>query len=103
MINLSMKHLKWLRPSQTDETPRFITSHPAVIAFKNELKKRREWATEYVVSTDCLSLPFAVQTQIEEKSNLFFVSSIAKVVYVELKAMNDSYTTVNDADKFEQL
>lgn len=77
--------------------------HPSVLRPEDALKKRRERASDDVVSTARILLPFQVQTHIEGKSNLFFKDSSTKVVYVELKAMAESYFVTNDNQEFEEF
>lgn len=49
MIDLWMPHQKWLRPSETEETPSFTMYHPALLELYSALKKRRERASNDVV------------------------------------------------------
>ena len=46
-------------------------------------------------------LPLSVQEQDYEKSNLGWLESSARVVYVELKGMEDAYGVINDESEFE--
>ena len=77
--------------------------HPAVLALEDALKSKRDRASDDVVSKTRIPLPFAVQTHIEGKSNLFFKSSGAKIVYIELKAMAESYALIADNAEFEEF
>ena len=76
----------------------FTMFHPAVLSLEDALKEKRERASDSVVSTARIPLPFPLQTHIEGKTNLFFKQSGTKLVYVELKATAESYSHVSVGD-----
>lgn len=105
LVNLRELHQKWLRPldASSSLSEPFTMFHPKVLALEDALKKKREHANDIVSSTARIPLPFAVQTHIEAKSNLFFKSTGTKILYVELKAMAESYGVTYDKDDFEEF
>lgn len=102
LVDLELLHKKWLSEGAAAQSP-FTMFHPAVLALEDALKSRRERASDMVVSTARIPLPFVVQTHIEGKSNLFFKESATKIVYVELKAKTESYAVANHEDDFEEF
>jgi len=101
LVNLKLLHQKWLRPVEKDSDPLFTMFHPKVLALEDALKKKRLRATDDVISTAKIPLPFPVQTHIESKTNLGFKESGTKLVYIELKAMAETYAVANDNQEFE--
>lgn len=50
-----------------------------------------------IIHPNCrITLPFSVQTHIEQKFNLGWEESSALTVYVEFKAVVEDYAVVND-------
>ena len=103
MLDLELLHQKWLTKPNNDQSLPFTMYHPAALSLEDALKKKRARANDSVGSTTHIQLPFAVQTQILEKSNLYFKDSTTKVVYVEFKAIEEAYAIVNDNDDFEEF
>ena len=89
--------------SKENRTRTFTMYHPAVLGLEDSLKRKRPRANSNVISTAHIPLPFPVHTQIDEKSNLHFKASGAKIVYVELKGIAESYAIVNDEEEFEEF
>ncbi len=102
-INLEVLHQKSLQLSQEDSTRTFTMYHPAVLSLEDALNRKRPRANANVISTGNIPLSFPVQMQIDQKSNLHFKASAAKIVYIELKGISESYATVNDGDEFEEF
>ena len=103
IVSLELLHQKWLRNSGGTQKVQFTMFHPAVLSLEDALKARRERANDFVVSTARIPLPFPVQTHIEGQSNLFFKETSTKIVYVELKAMVESYAVSNNQVEFEEF
>ena len=103
MLDLELLHQKWLTKLNDDQSLPFTMYYPAVLSLEDALKEKRERANDSVGSTAHIQLPFGVQTQILEKSNLYFKNSTTKVVYVELKAIEETYSISNDNDDFEEV
>jgi len=102
LVDLNLLHQKWLRPVEKDDNTLFTMFHPKVLALEDALKKKRMRATDDVISTAKIILPFPVQTHVESKTNLGFKESGTKLVYIELKAMAENYAVANDNDEFEE-
>jgi len=103
LVDLHLLHQKWLREASKDEDCPFTMFHPKVLSLEDALKKKRKRAADSVISTARILLPFAVQTHIESKTNLGFKDSGTKLVYVDLKAMAETYAVVNDNEEFEEF
>ena len=103
MINLEVLHQKWLQLSQEDSTRTFSMYHPTVLGLEDDLKRRTARENSKVISIVYIPLPFPVQTQTDEKSDLHFKASGAKIAYVELKGLAESYAIVNDEEEFEEI
>jgi len=103
LIDLNLLHQKWLREAKKDEDCPFTMFHPKVLSLEDALKKKRKRAADSVTSTARILLPFAVQTHIESKTNLAFKDSGTKLVYVDLKAMAETYAVVKDNDEFQEF
>ena len=66
LVNLELLHMKWLRSNEIS------MSHRKIEAFEHALKRKCAKVTDYVMSTTKIPLPLAVQTHIEQKSNIAF-------------------------------
>ena len=90
LIDLEISHQKRVRQNEDGSTPTLTMYYPGILALEDSLKKKRLRANDNFLSTARIELPFAVQTQIEFKTNLLFKLTATKVVYVELKAMTNT-------------
>ncbi len=102
-VDLEALHQKWVRPSDSESSPKFTMYHPAVLALENALKSKRDRASDNVSSFARIDLPVPVQTQIESETNLLFKASGTKLVHVELKVLTETYAIVKDEDEFEEF
>ena len=103
LVDLSLLHTKRLQSKGTHREVEFTMFHRSVLVLENALKEKRERASDGVFYTTRIPLPFAVQTHIEGKSNLLFKESGAKIVYIQLKAMVESYAVTADNTEFEEF
>ena len=71
LVDLEALHQKWVRPFDSESSPKFAMYHPAVLALENALKSKRDRANDNVSSIDRIDLLFPVQTQIESKTIFF--------------------------------
>ena len=101
MINLEILHQKLHRRSGEDGTCTSTIYHPVVLDLEDALKIKRPQANSNVISTARITLPFAVQALIDQKSNSFFKSTAGKVVCIKVREIAESYAIVNDDEEFE--
>lgn len=88
-------HKKWIVTN-----PTFQTYHPKVVGFENALKDMRESVTSSVRAKARIQLPFQVQAHIFASHNLGFKDD-SRILYLELKALEESYSVVAKSGSFE--
>ena len=98
MIDLYIMHKKWLTAGSTDRIERY---HPKFIGFENALKIHRKKSSDSVESLARIALPFPVQTHIEKRYNLGWKDDCTRMLYVDLKAYEQSYAILQDENSFE--
>lgn len=98
LVNVELMHRKWLASTGPD---RIQAYHPIRLPFQADMKELRRKCGDDIVSTTKISLPFPVETHVHEKFNLAWRDNSTKLVYVELKAVMDSYGHRNDQQDFE--
>ena len=82
---------------------KFERYHTKRVGFEASLKELRARASEDIESVARISLPFAVQTRINSKSDLGGINDPTRIVHIDLKADVDLYATAHDEDAFELL
>lgn len=97
LVDISFMHKKWLQ----DYASNFTDFHPKFLGFEASLRKLRENLSDKVVSVARIGLPFSVQSHIESKHNIGFRDDTSRLVYVDLKAVEEKYAIVNDVSEFE--
>ncbi len=70
LVDLEALHQKWVRPFDSESSPKFTMYYPAFLALENAFKSKRDRANDNVSSIARIDPPFPVQTQIESKTNL---------------------------------
>lgn len=80
LVCLETLHKKWLI---SEGEYRFKIYHPKVFGFETALHKLRNQTSDIVESVARTLLPFPVQPQIEQKYNLGWKESTARMVYIE--------------------
>ncbi len=90
------------RKRLSKDSPRiFQLFHPRYAGFKDALKQVRDRVSDNLVSIARIPLPFAVQIRIDQKCNLAWRDSAAKMIRVEVKTFVELYSVVNDEKYFE--
>ena len=93
LIKFEILHQKLLQRFQEDSTRTFTIHHTAVLGLKDALKSKRLRKNSNVISAAHTLLPFADQTQIDQKSSYNSNLLELKMVYVELRGIAESYAT----------
>lgn len=99
LVDPELLHRKWIASNQGGD--HIEAYHPKIVGFQNALKSLRKQASDNVESTVRIPLPFAVQTHIDAKYNLAWRDSTVRIVYLELKAILETYAVMKDSDQFE--
>lgn len=97
LVEISFMHKKWLLMDDS----RFTDFHPKYLGFEVSLRGLRENINDKVTSTARIGLPFSVQSHIDSKHNLAYKDNNSRLVYVDLKAADESYALLNDISEFE--
>lgn len=67
------------------------------------LRNPRENVTDKVVSVPRIGLLFSLQSHIVSKHNIGYNDCLLRLVYIDLKAIEEEYALVNDMSEFEFL
>lgn len=101
-VDLKLLHKKWITPINVQEC--FECYHHKFLWFEAVLKEHRESVSDWVESTAYIfSLPISVQMHIQQRSNLAWFDQTARVVHIDLKAIEDNYGLImpHDENSFE--
>lgn len=98
LVDISYMHKKWLL-----QDPTFTTHHPKFIGFESSLRKLRESVSINVSSVARIRLPITVQPTIVDSFNLGWKDDTCRMVYVDLKAIEEDYAVMNDTKEFEEV
>ena len=102
LVDMELVRKKWLSQDAL-AGEKFERYHPKCVGFEASLKELRARASEDIESVARISLPFAVQTRIDSKSNLGWINDPTRIVCIDLKADVDLYATAHDENAFELL
>lgn len=103
LVNIEMMHAKWLKCDEqgklisTDVTPH----HPKILGFQKKLRMVREHLEKTPESVARFGLPITVQQQVVDQFNLGWVNDTTRMVYVDLRSVQNNYASVNDKNAFE--
>ena len=100
MIDMELLHKKWLISEGKDNITAY---HPRITSLENALNEHRKKNTASVTSTAQFPLPFVVETHIPASHNLAWRNETTRVLYVELRAAQDSYGLLQDEREFEEV
>lgn len=103
MVDIELMHVKWLKngedgkPISTDIT----RHHPKILGFQKKLRMVRQHFENTPESIARFGLPFTVQSHINAQYNLGWASNATRMVYVDLRSVNNNYAAVKNSTEFE--
>lgn len=103
LVDIEFMHLKWLK-TDDDGNPLSLDvtrHHPKILGFQKKLRMIRQHFENTPESVARFGLPFTVQSHIIGQYNLGWVEDSTRMVYIDLKSINDSYAAVKDNNEFE--
>ena len=78
----------------------FTMFYPAVLSLEDELKKRRQYAHDFMVPSTRILLAFSYTDA--HLNNFFLKIPDTKAIYMELKAISQRYAASNSRDDFKE-
>ena len=79
----------------------FTDFHPKFLGFEATLRRMRENLSSEVSSVARIGLPFTVQSHIDDVQPIGWIGHHDRMIYVDLKAVADDYSTVKNTTSFE--
>lgn len=70
LADMKLIHSKWLMRNGSENDDQFTKFGHVILALEDAFRQERDRASDNVISTAGIALPFAVQTLIKQKNNL---------------------------------
>lgn len=98
LIDISYMHKKWLVQNIS-----FTNHHPKFLGFESSLRKLRSNVLSNVSSVARIGLPITVQSTVDQSYNLAWKDDACRMVYIDLKAVEEDYAVQNNISIFEEV
>ena len=98
LVDIEFMHRKWINNCSENG---FTTYHPKFLGFEATLRQMCENRSDTVRSVARIGLPITVQAHITDTNNIEFHDDTSRMVYIDLKAIEEDYAVVKNTSEFE--